>query len=100
LFFDSWDSVFRIFIITILAYAALVALLRISGKRTLSKMNAFDFIITIALGSSYATIALNKNVALIDGVLFFALFISMQYLISLWSVRKHKFKIGDTNKKI
>lgn len=92
LFFDSWDSLFRTFIITILAYAAMVALLRASGKRTLSKMNAFDFVITVALGSSMATVALNKQVALTDGVLAFALLIFLQYFVSTLAIRFRSFR--------
>ncbi|MDQ3844263.1 MAG: DUF421 domain-containing protein, partial [Bacteroidota bacterium] len=68
IFFDSWESIIRTIVITVLAYALLIFLLRTSGKRTLSKMNAFDFIVTVALGSTLATVMLNKNVALIDGV--------------------------------
>lgn len=87
LWFDSWDSITRTVIITILAYIAMVFVLRVSGKRTLSKMNAFDFIVTIALGSSLATVALNKSITLADGVVAFTLFIFLQYLITWLSVR-------------
>ena len=87
IFFDNWDSIIRTFIITILAYFSLIALLRISGKRTLSKMNAFDFIVTIAIGSVLATVLLNKSVALADGVLAFILLIGLQYLITTLAVR-------------
>lgn len=44
-------------VIGVLAYASLILLLRASGKRTLSKMNAFDFIVTVALGSTLASVA-------------------------------------------
>jgi len=87
LFFDSWESIVRTGVTTILAYSCLILLLRISGKRTLSKMNAFDFIVTIALGSILATVLLNKSVALADGVLAFFLLIFLQYLITWLSVR-------------
>ena len=87
LFFDNWQSIERTFIITVLAYIAMIFLLRISGKRTLSKMNAFDFIVTIALGSTFATVTLTKNVALLDGILVFALLIGMQFIITWLSVR-------------
>ena len=50
MFFDSWYDLFRIVIVGALAYAGLVFLLRITGKRTLSKMNAFDLVVTVALG--------------------------------------------------
>lgn len=87
IFFDSWDSLLRTLVITVLAYALLIFLLRASGKRTLSKMNAFDLIVTIALGSTLATVVLNKNVALADGLLAFFLLIFLQYLITYFSAR-------------
>lgn len=90
IFFDNWESIFRTTIITVLAYVALIFLLRISGKRTLSKMSAFDLIVTVALGSTLATVLLNKSVALADGVLAFALLIGLQYLISYFSVRSKR----------
>ncbi len=92
IFFDSWESIIRMIIITILAYASLIIMLRVSGKRTLSKMNAFDFIVTIALGSTLATVILSKNVALLDGLLAFFLLIFLQYSITWLSVRYKKVK--------
>jgi uncharacterized membrane protein YcaP (DUF421 family) len=62
IFFESWESIARTLLMTSLSYVTMVILLRISGKRTLAKMNAFDFVVTIALGSSLATVALNKSV--------------------------------------
>lgn len=91
IFFDSWESIVRIIIIGILAYGSIVVLLRVSGKRTLSKMNAFDLIITIALGSTLATVILNKNVSLIDGVLAFFILIFLQYIITYSAVRSERF---------
>ncbi len=64
MFFDSWAALGRIVVVGVLAYIGLVFLLRVSGKRTLSKMNAFDLVITIALGSTFATVLLSKSVAL------------------------------------
>ncbi len=87
IFFDSWESIVRIAINTTLGYAAIVFILRVSGKRTLAKMNAFDFVVTVALGSSLATVALSKDVTLLDGVVAFILFISLQYCLTWLSVR-------------
>ena len=69
------------------AYASIVALLRISGKRTLSKMNAFDFIVTVALGSILATVLLSKTVTLAEGVTAFGTLIALQYVVAWISVR-------------
>lgn len=87
MFFDSWLGLLRVGVVGSLAYLALVLLLRVSGKRTLSKMNAFDFVVTVALGSTLATVLLSKDVALIEGVVAFTLLIGAQYLITWLSVR-------------
>lgn len=86
-FFSSWESLLRTLIVGVLAYAVLVAFLRISGNRTLSKMNAFDLIVTVALGSTLATVLLSKDIALAEGALALALLISLQFVITWLSVR-------------
>ena len=100
MFFDSWWGIARTIIVGVLAYAALVLLLRVSGKRTLSKMNAFDLIVTVALGSTLATILLSKDVSLAEGVVAFALLISLQFVITWLSVRSptvaHLVKVEPT----
>lgn len=97
IFFDSWESIIRSVVITILAYGGMILILRISGKRTLSKMNAYDFVVTVALGSSMASVALNKNVTLADGLLVFALFVSLQFLITKLSMKSNKVRQLVTN---
>ena len=86
MFFNDWTGLWRTFIIGILAYIILVSLLRISGKRTLTKMNAFDLVVTIAIGSTLATIILSKTVALLEGVIALALLVFLQYIITWTSV--------------
>ncbi|MEX2673028.1 MAG: YetF domain-containing protein [Phycisphaeraceae bacterium] len=87
LFFAGWDVLFRTLVVGVLAYAGLIVLLRGSGKRTLSKMNAFDFIVTVALGSTLATILLSNDVALAQGLLALALLIGLQFVVTWSSVR-------------
>lgn len=87
MFFDGWMTLGRTALVGTLAYLALVLLLRASGKRTLSKMNAFDFIVTVALGSTLATILLSSSVSLARGVLAFGLLILLQFVITWLSVR-------------
>lgn len=86
-FFNSWESLLRILIVGVLAYVGLVLFLRISGKRTLSKMNAFDFVVTIALGSILATVIVSRDVSLADGLTALALLIGLQFLVTWSSVR-------------
>ena len=87
MFFDDWSGIWRTLLVGALAYAALIALVRVAGKRTLAKMNAFDLIVTVALGSTLATILLSEDVALAEGVAAFALLIGLQLAITWLSVR-------------
>lgn len=72
------------------AYAVIVALLRISGKRTLSKWNSFDFITTVAFGSILATLLLSKDTSLAQGALGFGLLVFFQYIIT-WIASRSNF---------
>mgnify|MGYP005856857829 CR=1 FL=1 len=91
MFFQSWSGIFRTFIVGTLAYVFLVVSLRISGKRTLAKLNAFDLVITVALGSTLATVLLSESVALAEGLTAFVLLIVLQYVVTFFSIRSPSF---------
>ncbi|CAA9571427.1 MAG: FIG00989832: hypothetical protein [uncultured Thermomicrobiales bacterium] len=90
MFFDSWAGLGRVLIVGTLSYAALVAVLRVSGSRTLSKMNAFDLVVTVSLGSTLATVLLSKDVALAEGVLALSLLVGLQFAVTWLSVRSSR----------
>ena len=92
MFFQNWDGIIRVLIIGVLAYLALIVCLRLSGKRTLSKWNIFDFIVTIALGSALASVILTKDVPLGEGTLALALLVGLQFIITWLSVRSKFFQ--------
>ena len=85
--FDGWSGLLRVLVLGTCAYLALVTVLRVSGKRTLAKMNAFDLVVTVALGSTLATVLLSKDVMLSEGVLAFLVLVALQYAIAWLSVR-------------
>ncbi|GAB3956668.1 DUF421 domain-containing protein [Streptomyces sparsus] len=70
-----------------MAYVVLIAAVRFSGKRALSKLNAFDLVVTVALGSTFATILLSRDVALLEGALALGLLVSLQFVSAWLSVR-------------
>ena len=92
MFFNDWQGLLRVAVVGSLAYIALVAFLRVSGKRTLSKMNAFDLIVTVSLGSTLATVLLSRDVALAEGLLAFAILICAQFGVAWLSVRSPRFQ--------
>ncbi len=87
MFYDNVSGLLRVLVVAPLAYLWLVALLRFSGKRTLAQLNAFDFIVTVALGSTLATVALSSSVALAEGALALGLLAALQFLVAWASVR-------------
>ena len=83
-FVGSAEAIGRTAVVGGAAYAGLVFLLRLTGKRTLSKLNAFDLVVTVALGSTLASILLSRDVSLAQGMLALALLVGLQLLIT-WS---------------
>ncbi|WP_248306842.1 DUF421 domain-containing protein [Bosea sp. AAP35] len=80
--FQDWEGVVRTLFVGVLAYVVLVAFLRMSGKRTLAKLNAFDLVVTVALGSTLSAILLQKSIVLAEGAAALALLIAMQFLVA------------------
>jgi uncharacterized membrane protein YcaP (DUF421 family) len=88
--FDGWSNIARVILIGTLAYIGLVVLLRASGNRTLSKMNSFDLVVTVAFGSTLSAILTSKDLALAEGLTAIALLIILQFLITWLAVRSRK----------
>lgn len=91
MFYQDWEGIVRTLVVGVLAYAALVLVLRVSGNRTLSKLNAFDLVVTVALGSVLASILLSEGVALAEGVVAFLVLIGLQWAVAELSVRSRSF---------
>lgn len=87
MWFDTWSDVTRVLLVGGAAYVALVVLLRFSGKRTLSKLNAFDLVVTVALGSTLATILLSSDVSWVEGAVALTLLVVLQLVVTWASVR-------------
>lgn len=91
MFFQGWENILRTLSVGALAYVALVLFLRVSGKRTLAKLNAFDLVVTVALGSTLSAVLLQRSIALAEGLTALGLLIFMQYSVAFISVRSKAF---------
>ena len=87
MWFDTLSYIGRVLAVGVAAYLTLVVLLRLSGKRTLAKLNAFDFVVTIALGSTLATILLDRTVSWSEGATALALLVALQFVVAWTAVR-------------
>lgn len=72
-------------------------MLRVSGKRTLAQLNAFDFIVTVALGSTLATVVLSGSVAWAEGALALGLLAALQFVAAWLAVRFSWVRHGLTS---
>jgi len=90
-FYGGIEPLIRVVVIGSLAYFSLVILLRVSGKRTLAQLNAFDFVITITIGSAFGRLITAKDVSLAESVTAFFTLIFLQHLVSWLTVRSPAF---------
>jgi len=86
LFFKDWESLYHIALCAAISYITLFAFIRISGKRTLAKLNAFDFVVTVTLGSTLSSMILAK-VTITEGSVALVVIIALQYMLA-WLAKK------------
>lgn len=88
LLFKNWESLWHVAVCTLLAYFVLFLFIRISGKRTLAKLTAFDFVVSVTLGSTLSSMMLGK-VTLAEGAVALVVVIGLQYALA-WMARESK----------
>jgi uncharacterized membrane protein YcaP (DUF421 family) len=87
MWFHTWSDVARVLAVGAAAYLTLVVLLRFSGKRTLAKLNAFDLVVSVAFGSTLATILLSSDVSWAEGATALALLAALQFVVAWTTTR-------------
>jgi uncharacterized membrane protein YcaP (DUF421 family) len=97
MWFDSWPDLVRVLAVGAAAYLTLVLVLRLSGKRTLAKLNGFDSVVTVALGSTLATIVLNNQISWADGATALMLLAGLQLLMAWIASRLPRLRKGVTS---
>lgn len=95
--FAGWEPVVRVLVVGTAMYVALVVLLRISGSRTIASMNVFDFLVTVAIGSSFGRAVTARPVALAEAVAAFLLLVVLQYVVGRAQTRWSRFEDAITN---
>ena len=88
LFFKDWETLRDISLCSLSAFITVFTLVRLSGKRTLAKLTAFDFIVTVTLGSTLSSMILNK-VSIVDGTVALVIIVLFQYVLA-WLARSSK----------
>ncbi|MEL6931445.1 MAG: YetF domain-containing protein [Cyanobacteria bacterium J06600_6] len=84
------NSLINTVVLGTISYVAIIFMLRVSGKRTLSKWNAFDFVVTIAFGSILSSILISAKDSFGTGILGFGLLVAFQYILT-WIAARSSF---------
>ena len=91
-FFNGWYFVIRTATLSLTGFIALIILLRGSGKRTLSKMNVFDFVFVVAVGSVFAASIIEKDVTLVEGMVSLGVLVGVQAILAKIAVYSRTFE--------
>lgn len=87
LWYNSPESILKVLIATPLVYIAVIIFIRLSGKRSTSQMNSFDWIVTVAMGSLVASPILLKGIGILEALLAIAMLLGLQWLLTAVIVR-------------
>ena len=82
MFFESWSEIARIVTTTLIIYPFLILATHLLGKRSFAKMNNFDWIITVAVGSILGSAILLKDVVIVEVLVAVSLLLFLQYLLT------------------
>ncbi len=81
--FESWMEIGRVALSAFVLYVILVVAVRVVGKRVTSKMNNFDWIVTVAVGSVLASGILLRDVTIADAVVGIGVLFASQFLVTV-----------------
>jgi uncharacterized membrane protein YcaP (DUF421 family) len=80
MWFTGWEPIGRAVLFSAIAYVAVIALIRMLGHRTISKMNPGDFIVTVAVGSVAASLILHGDISLAQGLAALTTLLGLQFV--------------------
>lgn len=80
--FDGWAGILEITIAAPMIYIAIICVIRVSGKRSTSQMNNFDWVVTVALGSIAASGVMLKDVSVVECLYAISLLLAFQWLLT------------------
>jgi uncharacterized membrane protein YcaP (DUF421 family) len=91
-FFSGWRMLGRTLVVSALGYVTLLMLLRLSGKRSLAKMNVFDFVVIVALGSVLAGTIMAPAMGMLDLVAAIAVLVTLQRVFASLTRRSKRLE--------
>jgi uncharacterized membrane protein YcaP (DUF421 family) len=81
-----WQFVLRAGVV----YAVLLAMIRLSGKRTMGQFTPFDMVLIVLLGNAVQNSLLGRDTSLVGGLLLAATLISLNWCVAYVTSRSHR----------
>ena len=82
------DQLIGIIISVIVVYIGILAFVRLNGLRSFSKMTSHDFATTIAVGSIFGAVVIQKEPSALQGLVAIGALLLFQSLYSLWRMNR------------
>jgi len=92
--FTSWSNVGWIVLSALLMLAVVVAIIRVVGLRSLSKMSSIDFAVTVAIGSIIGSVVVS-SASVAEGALAVGSLLAVQWLIAQFRRRSFGSRVVD-----
>lgn len=80
--FDTWGDIGRVLVAAPILYITVILCVRLTGKRSTSQMNNFDWIISVAIGSIIASPIMSERVSVAEGAAAVGLLFMLQWLVT------------------
>ena len=81
-----WEFVLR----AVVVYVLILALVRLSGKRTIGQFTPFDMIVVVLLGTAVQNSLIGEDISLLGGLILAATLIGLNWLVGFVTARsKH-----------
>jgi len=81
-----WEFILR----AVIVYVVLLAMIRLSGKRTMGQFTAFDMLLIVLLGNAVQNALLGEDTSMSGGLLLAATLILLNWLVGLITSRNRK----------
>ena len=91
MFFESWMSIGRVVLVSVILFILVVLMLRVVGQQALAEMSGFVLVFTVTLGSVVAMVAVTRTIPLVDAITAIATVLLMQEGTRYFQSRSRRF---------
>lgn len=92
MWYESAFEYWRIALSAVLGFGVLLVFLRLAGKRTVAKFNAYDMVLTFTIGSLLASMILLKDVKILEGIFAMGVLTLLDWSVTTFAMRFDGFR--------